>query len=55
MRRRVVVEAARFEIVAEDPRSRARAGVLHTPHGDIETPAFLPLARQGSVPGLDPD
>ena len=32
----------------------ARAGVLHTPHGDVPTPAFLPVATQGSVKALDP-
>ena len=27
-----------FEIVKEDKKTRARAGILHTPHGDIKTP-----------------
>ena len=27
-----------YDIVAEDPKTHARAGVLHTPHGDIPTP-----------------
>jgi len=40
----------RFEIVARD--GNARAGVLHTPHGRIETPCFVPLATRGSVKGL---
>ena len=31
----------------------ARAGVLHTPHGDVPTPAFMPVATQGSVKALD--
>ena len=33
----------------------ARAGVIHTPHGDVETPAFVAVATQGSVKSLAPD
>ena len=32
----------KFDLIAEDPTTHARAGVLHTPHGDIETPIFMP-------------
>ena len=38
-----------FTIAANDPRSNARAGVLHTAHGDIETPIFMPVGTVGSV------
>jgi queuine tRNA-ribosyltransferase len=41
----------RFEIDARD--GSARAGVLHTAHGPIETPAFIPLATKGTVRGLE--
>jgi queuine tRNA-ribosyltransferase len=41
----------RFEIEARD--GAARAGVLHTAHGPVETPAFIPLATKGTVRGLD--
>jgi queuine tRNA-ribosyltransferase len=41
----------RFEIGARD--GVARAGVLHTAHGPIETPAFIPLATKGTVRGLE--
>ena len=34
---------------------RARAGVLHTAHGDIETPVFMPVGTVGSVKALAPD
>ncbi len=44
----------RFEIIAEDPNSCARVGILHTPHGDVETPAFMPVATQGTVKTLSP-
>jgi queuine tRNA-ribosyltransferase len=40
-----------FEIDARD--GSARAGVLHTAHGPIETPAFIPLATKGTVRGLE--
>jgi queuine tRNA-ribosyltransferase len=41
-----------FEIVAECPQTRARAGILHTAHGDIETPVFMPVGTQATVKGL---
>jgi queuine tRNA-ribosyltransferase len=39
-----------FEIAARD--GRARAGVIHTTHGDVRTPAFVPLASTGTVKSL---
>lgn len=41
----------RFEIEARD--GAARAGVLHTAHGTVRTPAFIPLATKGTVRGLE--
>ena len=41
----------RFEIEARD--GKARAGVLHTAHGAVRTPAFIPLATKGTVRGLE--
>ena len=41
-----------FDIEAKD--GNARAGMLHTAHGDLRTPAFMPVATQGSVKGVDP-
>ena len=38
-------------VTAADPGSRARTGLLHTAHGDVRTPAFVPLATKGSVAG----
>jgi queuine tRNA-ribosyltransferase len=43
-----------FEIHARDERSRARAGTLRTAHGEIRTPAFVPLATKATVRGLVP-
>ena len=46
--------ASALEILASDSGSLARAGTLRTAHGDIRTPAFVPLATKGSVRGLLP-
>jgi queuine tRNA-ribosyltransferase len=48
---RVESERLRFEIAARD--GAARTGVLHTAHGPVETPAFIPLATKGTVRGLE--
>jgi queuine tRNA-ribosyltransferase len=42
-----------FRVTARD--GAARAGVLRTPHGDIDTPAFMPVATLGAVRGVGPD
>jgi queuine tRNA-ribosyltransferase len=42
-----------FELLAVDP-SGARRGRLHTSHGTVETPAFMPCASSGAVKGLSP-
>ena len=43
-----------FEITARCPDSRARRGTLHLAHGDVQTPAFVPLATRGAVKTLEP-
>jgi queuine tRNA-ribosyltransferase len=45
----------KFEILAEDKVTRARAGLLHTPHGVIETPVFMPVGTAGTVKGMTQD
>src|SRR6202030_1568651 len=44
----------RFEIQATCPHTGARAGILHTAHGDIETPVFMPVGTQATVKGILP-
>ena len=39
----------KFDIIQKDAKSSARAGVIHTDHGDIPTPIFMPVGTQGSV------
>ena len=41
-----------FEKIAEDSQSSARCGLLHTDHGVIETPIFMPVGTIGSVKGV---
>ncbi len=36
-------------------QSGARLGVVHTPHGSFETPAFMPVGTQATVKGMSPD
>jgi queuine tRNA-ribosyltransferase len=38
-----------FKIIGSDDSSSARAGTLHLPHGDIETPIFMPVGTAGTV------
>jgi queuine tRNA-ribosyltransferase len=44
-----------FIIQYQSSTSHARSGVLQTSHGNIETPAFMPVGSQGTVKGLHPE
>jgi queuine tRNA-ribosyltransferase len=46
---------AALTIEARDGATPARAGTLHTAHGDVRTPAFVPLATKATVKGLLPE
>lgn len=39
----------KFELLHEDAKTKARAGILHTPHGDIETPIYMPVGTNSAV------
>ena len=41
-----------FELISHDKSSKARGGLLHTDHGIIETPIFMPVGTGGSVKGV---
>ncbi|OSY89560.1 queuine tRNA-ribosyltransferase [Tenacibaculum holothuriorum] len=41
-----------FELKTNDPKSKARAGVITTDHGTIETPIFMPVGTVGTVKGV---
>ncbi|MDI6813514.1 MAG: tRNA guanosine(34) transglycosylase Tgt [Desulfitobacteriaceae bacterium] len=49
------MKAVYLEILKEDPHTRARLGMLHTPHGVIETPVFMPVGTQATVKTLTPE
>ena len=40
---------------SDEPGINGRTGVIHTPHGDIQTPAFIPVATKASVKTLTPE
>jgi queuine tRNA-ribosyltransferase len=44
-----------FEITHIDKNSGARTGILHTPHGDVETPMFMPVGTQATVKFISPE
>ena len=41
-----------FEVVSRDSTTSARRGVLHTGHGDVETPVFMPVGTAGCVKAM---
>jgi queuine tRNA-ribosyltransferase len=43
-----------FELLVEDTHTQARAGLIHTPHGDIPTPVFAPVGTQATVKTMTP-
>ncbi len=46
--------ALTFDLEHTDPASMARAGMMHTPHGDVPTPIFCPVGTQATVKTLAP-
>jgi queuine tRNA-ribosyltransferase len=44
-----------FDVLHADATTQARRGILTTPHGAADTPAFMPVGTQGTVKGVDPD
>jgi len=50
-----MTESFRFERLARCTTTRARTGRFHTPHGVVDTPAFMPVGTKATVKGLVPD
>jgi len=48
-------QAITYELLHIDKNSGARRGVIHTPHGDIQTPVFMPVGTQATVKSMTPD
>lgn len=49
------MRTVRFELIHRDPETGARVGRLHTPHGIVETPTFMPVGTAGSVKSMLPE
>ena len=47
--------AIKYELLHEDKNTGARRGRIHTPHGDIETPVFMPVGTQATVKSMTPE
>lgn len=47
--------AVTYTLIKECPITGARAGILHTPHGDIPTPVFMPVGTQATVKSMSPE
>ncbi len=52
---RVEPSLVRYELLHVDATTGARRGRLHTPHGTVETPVFMPVGTAGSVKAIAPD
>lgn len=48
-------DAFRYEAVARDRSTMARAGLFRTPHGTVETPVFMPVGTRATVKAVSPD
>jgi len=44
-----------FDLIKKDPDSQARLGKMITPHGSVNTPAFMPVGTQGTVKAMTPE
>jgi queuine tRNA-ribosyltransferase len=49
------MEAIKYELIKKSNESSARLGVLHTPHGSIDTPVFMPVGTQATVKAMTPE
>lgn len=47
--------AVTYDLIKTDSRTSARRGVVHTPHGDIQTPVFMPVGTQATVKAMRPE
>ena len=47
-------ENFKFEVLHVDKQTGARLGRLHTPHGDIDTPVYMPVGTQATVKAMTP-
>ena len=48
-------DALKFEVLKTEKNTGARLGILHLPHGDVETPVFMPVGTQATVKSMTPE
>jgi len=51
--REIPMNKFNFKVLKKDKKTGARVGVISTPHGDIQTPSFVPVGTQATVKSLD--
>lgn len=44
-----------YQLIKKDKNTKARRGIVHTPHGDIQTPVFMPVGTQAAVKAMRPE
>lgn len=49
------MDAVTYELIKKSDKTGARLGKLHTPHGDIDTPVFMPVGTQATVKAMTPE
>lgn len=49
------MDAVKYEFIKECKQTGARLGRIHTPHGIIDTPTFMPVGTQATVKGMSPE
>ena len=47
--------AVTYQLIKKDKNTKARRGIVHTPHGDIQTPVFMPVGTQAAVKAMRPE
>ncbi len=47
--------SATFELLARDTKTKARLGRLSTPHGEVQTPVFMPVGTRATVKTMTPE
>ena len=50
-----MTDAISYELIHQDRKTGARRSVIHTPHGDIQTPVFMPVGTQAAVKAMRPE
>lgn len=48
-------QAITYELLHTCKQTGARRGIIHTPHGDIQTPVFMPVGTQATVKTMTPE